>query len=129
MKKIFKTLPFFVFLTPLIAFAATFNNAAQLFDFFTGFINQYIIPFLIALAVVYFLWGAGTFIRNAEDTNARTEGKMFMIYGIIGLFVIVAFWGIVQILMNTFSINSAFPRFPSSSPTPYNDIYGNIGTF
>ena len=114
-RKIFKLGLSFGLLTPMVALAARFNDAAELLNFFTNFIRVSVIPFLIALAVIYFLWGVGKFIKNADNETERETGKKFMIYGIIGLFVIVAFWGIVQVLINTFGTDSILPSFPTTS--------------
>ena len=105
-------------LVPGIALAqfSRFSNVGELLNFFTDLIRVSIIPLLIALAVVYFLYGAGKFIRNAEDTGKREEGRQFMLYGVIALFVIVSFWGIVTLLANTFGIGigGGLPQFPSA---------------
>ncbi|OGZ04099.1 MAG: hypothetical protein A2648_02980 [Candidatus Lloydbacteria bacterium RIFCSPHIGHO2_01_FULL_41_20] len=111
-KKIFKLVLSFGLLTPIIVFAARYNNVSDLFEFFTNLINTAIIPVLVGLALVYFLWGAGLFIKNADDTSKRSEGRMFMLYGVIGLFVIIAIWGLVQVLLGTFGIPLVSPRFP-----------------
>ena len=56
----------------------------------------------IALALVYFLWGAAQFILHGGDEGKRSEGTKMMIYGIIGLFVMVSVWSLVGVLENTF---------------------------
>jgi hypothetical protein len=60
-------------------------------------INQ-LVPLLIALALVFFLWGVVTFILAAGDEDARSAGKSKMFWGIIALFVIVSVWGLVGLL-------------------------------
>ncbi|MBI2628059.1 MAG: hypothetical protein HYW71_01320 [Candidatus Niyogibacteria bacterium] len=61
-----------------------------------------IIPVLILLATVIFLWGVIQFILAADNEKEREEKKQFIIYGLIGLFVIVAVWGLVNVLLYTF---------------------------
>ena len=39
---------------------------------------------------------------NADDETARSEGKRFMIWGIIALFVIISIMAILGVLNNTF---------------------------
>ena len=60
------------------------------------------IPALMVLATVLFLWGVITYLYNADNEDKRTESRKFMIYGIIGLFVMIAAWGLVNVLYNTF---------------------------
>jgi hypothetical protein len=64
-----------------------------------------ILPLLIAIGVVVFVWGVIQFVI-ASDEEAKTTGRDRMIYGIIGLAVIIGLWGLVRIVTNTFGINN-----------------------
>jgi uncharacterized membrane protein YidH (DUF202 family) len=64
-----------------------------------------IIPLLIALGVVYFVWGVVQYMINDAE-EAKKKGKDRMIYGIIGLVVIVSVWGFVAIIAETFNVNN-----------------------
>ena len=68
------------------------------------FLNS-VVPVLIALAVVYFVWGVITFVVN-DDEEAKSKGRDRIIYGIIGLAVIIGMWGLVNLLRNTFLLNN-----------------------
>jgi peptidoglycan/LPS O-acetylase OafA/YrhL len=68
------------------------------------FLNS-IIPVLIALGVVYFVWGVISFVV-ADEEEAKSKGRDRMIYGIIGLAVIIGMWGLVNLLRNTFLLNN-----------------------
>ena len=65
-----------------------------------------IIPVLLALGVVYFVWGVVQYVI-AGGEEAKKTGKDRMIYGIIGFAVIVGLWGLVNIVVNTFNLNGA----------------------
>lgn len=65
-----------------------------------GILNA-VVPVLITLGVVYFVYGVVTYVI-ASDEEAKKTGRDRIIYGIIGLAVIVAVWGLVRILVNTF---------------------------
>lgn len=91
-------------LLPVVACAQGADPSGVNFSFFdsalgqvAGLINQ-LVPILIALALVFFLWGVVTFILAAGDEDARSAGKQKMIWGILGLFVIVSVWGLVGLL-------------------------------
>lgn len=75
---------------------------------FIANLNQAIINPLIALlfavALVVFAWGLFSFVAHANNEEARNTGKRHMLWGIVGLFVMVAVFGIIQILLNTFGI-------------------------
>lgn len=74
-----------------------------------------ILPFLIALGVVYFVWGVITYVISSDE-EAKKTGRNRMIFGIIGLVVIVGMWGLVRIITNTFDLrnttNINFPTVP-----------------
>ena len=63
---------------------------------------------LIALGVVYFLWGLATFLMNAGEAAQREEGKRRIIWGIIGLFIMISVYGIINIVVGTFGIENEY---------------------
>ena len=81
-------------------------------NYATCVIGSSVIPFLFALAVVMFIWGAVKFfIINADEEQKRAQGKQFMIWGIIALTVMLCVWGLVHILGATFHVNTdVLPR-------------------
>lgn len=66
----------------------------------TVFINP-IILFLVGLAVLYFLWGLFMFVKNQDSEDAQAEGKSHMIWGVIGVFIMFAVYGILDIITST----------------------------
>ena len=64
-------------------------------------IIQPIIGFLFALALVMFLWGIVQFISNAENEEKLSEGKEHMLWGIVGMFIMVSVFGIMNLICNT----------------------------
>jgi len=70
-----------------------------------GELLNYVIPVLVALGVVYFIWGVIMYVI-ASDEEAKKKGRDRIIFGIIGLTVIVAVWGLVNIVIDTFDIDS-----------------------
>ncbi|MEI6280395.1 MAG: pilin [bacterium] len=70
-----------------------------------------VLPVLIIVGVLYFVWGIVRYVIG-DSEEAKTKGKDGMIYGIIGLAVIIAMWGLVNIVTATLGIddsNSAAP--------------------
>jgi len=92
------------------------NNTIQGIICKAGEILAVLLPFLVALGVIIFVWGVISYVI-ASDEEAKTRGRDRMIYGIIGLAVIIALWGLVKILTNTFELNSgtefSLPVLPS----------------
>jgi hypothetical protein len=69
-----------------------------------GGILSPLVPFLVGLAVVIFIYGVITTIFS-EGGEKKEDGKKFMFWGIIGIFVMVSMWGLVTILQNTFGFS------------------------
>jgi uncharacterized membrane protein YjfL (UPF0719 family) len=66
-------------------------------------IDQSVIPLLYALAFILFLIGiVRYFFLGGEE--ARTKGKSFMLWGVIGFVVIFSVWGIVRLLLASFNL-------------------------
>lgn len=64
-----------------------------------------ILPVLVALGVVYFVWGVISYVVAGDD-EAKKKGRDKIVWGVIGLAVIVAVWGLVAILNNTFGLSN-----------------------
>ena len=77
-----------------------------------GLFNS-VIPVLIALGVVYFIWGVVQYFIGSDE-EARGKGKNRIFFGLIGLTVIVGLWGLVYIVVNTFDLNNR----SNYAPTP-----------
>jgi len=113
MKSLIKTLPF-----AAIAFSAPLFASAQTLDWFNQIATEFgeivgiLIPILIALAFLVFVWGLITFILSSGDEAAKDEGKRRMIWGVIALFVIVSIWGIIGLLQTITSTDGGAATYP-----------------
>ncbi len=63
-----------------------------------------LIGFLFALAVVYFLYGVLQFILNQDNEEAKSTGRQHMIWGVIGITIMLGVIGILNIILSTFSL-------------------------
>ncbi|MEK7621927.1 MAG: hypothetical protein AAB415_01995 [Patescibacteria group bacterium] len=61
-----------------------------------------IIYFLFALALLYFLYGVYEMIRNAESEEARKTGQQHVLWGVVGMFIMISFYGIMHLICKTF---------------------------
>jgi hypothetical protein len=77
-------------------------------DGIVGAINTIVVPVIFALAFLVFVWGVvNYFFLNSGDEKKREDGRQFMLWGIIGLVVLFSVWGLVNLLLSTFSISPA----------------------
>src|SRR3989338_3978548 len=87
---------------PLVALAQALNTASDLGSKIINIINTVLVPVLFAVAFIVFLYGAfKTFIIGANSEEVKEEGKNLMLWGLIGFFVMVSIWGLVNILTGT----------------------------
>jgi len=72
-----------------------------------------IIILLIIVATVVFIWGVLKYILAGGSEQRKKEGQSMIMWGLIGLFILVAMWGLVIILENTFGIEEGnIPKLP-----------------
>jgi hypothetical protein len=84
---------------PALAAPKNFNELIRVT--IIGGILKPLVPFLVGLAVVIFIYGVIT-IMLSEGGDKKEEGKKYMLWGIVGIFVMVSIWGLVAILQGTF---------------------------
>ena len=97
---------------------ANIGGLVSLINMASDLINR-LIPFIIALTVLVFLFGVFKFVISGGDGDSRKEAQGYMIWGIIALFVMVSVWGLVNILVRSFSLNNTTPeppRLPTATP-------------
>ncbi len=71
-----------------------------------SFIRGYVIPFILAIGFLMFVWGMfNYFIRGGANEEAKESGRSLIMYAIAGYVVILAFWGIVNILSSGIGLN------------------------
>lgn len=91
------------------AVACTAAGIGGLLCKFQQILNS-VVPVLIALGVVYFVWGVIQFMIAGGEED-KSKGRDKIIYGLIGFAVIIGLWGLVGIVVKTFGIGG------SSAPT------------
>jgi len=93
-----------VLFLPLVTNAqlATSGDAGPFQDFLINiliFINQVLIPFIIGIGFLFFVWGMFLyFIMGGADEEKKVKGRELMVNGTIGFVVIILFFGIINLL-------------------------------
>lgn len=64
-----------------------------------------LILLIFSAGLVAFMWGLYEFMQGVEEAGAREKGKQHMLWGIIGMFIMIAAKGIIVIALDTFDIN------------------------
>ena len=79
-----------------------------------GKINEQIIApiilLLFVLSLAMFFWGIADYIRGSGNEEVRKVGREHMIWGIVGIFIMVSAWAIIGILLD--SVGADMPSMP-----------------
>ena len=95
---------------PKIAYAV----ATPQLDKFIGNVDRLIVNPLItlmfAVAVVIFLYGMLEFLLESQSGEKKTSGKSHMLWGIVGITIMLAVWTLLGIVLRTFHIEGIEPE-------------------
>jgi hypothetical protein len=112
-------------LLPFVTFAAD-KDLNYVIKIVIGYLGS-AVYLILALAVVMFIWNVYKYFIAGGDEANRTEAGKYVMWSVIGFFVILSIWGLVNILLNTTKLNTDVPStgifgiFKSSqSSSPFN---------
>lgn len=72
-----------------------------------------LVVFVIGLGFFFFIYGLVKYSAAGGDSDQISEARDYIIYGVIGIAVMVSVWGLVRIVVNTF-----FPSTGSNFVVP-----------
>ncbi len=101
------------------AMSTTLNGFIGKVD--TLIINPLIV-LLFALALAYFLYGGFEFIASGANDEKKTTGKSHMLWGVLGLTIMMGVWFILGVIMSSLGITGINPeqgtvKLPAYNPT------------
>lgn len=70
-----------------------------------------IIAVLFALAMAYFIFGVVAYIWNPENEEARAKGRQGMLWGLIGMFIMVSVFGIMRFFISSIGADPALMNY------------------
>ena len=92
------------------------NNFRDIVNQIGSLIGTYVMPLLVSLALVYFLYNIAHFILNLGNEKERETFKNYSLNGILALFVLLSVWGIIGIFSTTlFNKSPVIPQFPTDA--------------
>ncbi len=91
-------------------------------DKFVHDVNQMIINpiiyVLFALAIAFFLFGVFQFLLNQDNEEKKSTGKSHMLWGIIGITIMIGVFAIMNIILRTFKIDYVQINSSNNQVTP-----------
>jgi uncharacterized membrane protein YidH (DUF202 family) len=105
------TLPFF---------ASSAFNASPLEGYISsvlGFVNGYVIPLILAIAIVCFIWGMFQyFVLGGANEEKREKGKQVAVWAVIGIVLMLSLQGIVMLLVEVLGFGGGVVAPPDINP-------------
>ena len=87
----------------MLAHAQTAERVAQNFvDKLNQVILFPLITLMMAVALVVFLYGCFEFVAGANDPGKRVQGRQHILWGIIGMLIMISAYAILSIAAGTF---------------------------
>jgi len=78
-------------------------------------VNNYIIPLLLGIAFIIFIWNAFRyFILTSNTTEGQENARYLALYGIAAFVLILSLWGIVNLVINGVFGSASDPCIPTS---------------
>ena len=106
-----------VFLMPTVTFAQALRPTSNINDVVGKVLAAFNVAIflIVSLAILTFVWNVYQYFI-VKDAENRKEAGEYVMYSVIGLFVILSFWGLVNIVSNSLNLNT----------TPGNINVGNL---
>jgi len=88
---------------------ATSGNGGPFQDLLVNilnFTNDVLIPFIIGIGFLFFVWGVFRyFIFGGANDESKEKGKSLIIYATLGFVIIIIFWGVINLLTGSTGLN------------------------
>jgi dipeptide/tripeptide permease len=102
------------------------STANELISKLTKYVIDPIILVVFALGFLVFVWGLVQFMWGMRAGEVQDEGKQHMLWGLVGMLIMVSVYGIVTLLGSTLGLTSPSTSSPQNDSTvnPYNLPFG-----
>ena len=96
------------------AYAQTFSKVAAnpaVSSFVSKIMDAVVTPLLTGLfllAGLIFIWGVFGLIAHGGDSAARETGQQHILWGVIGMFIMISAYGIIRLIGNTVGVGDPF---------------------
>lgn len=64
-----------------------------------------LITFLFFLTMLIFVWGVFGLISKGDDSTARQEGQRHILWGTVGMSIMVSVYGIIRLIGSTVGVD------------------------
>ena len=103
-----------LFLLPAVALAVNTPTNFREFGVFAVTVLQNVIAILFASLALGLLYGVLLYFANSDNEQKREEIKSYLLWGVIGVVVVMGVWGILEVLHS--SLFNGTVGIPTISP-------------
>ncbi len=96
-------------------------TASQIVERLNDLIIRPLVLLVFAAGFFLFMWGLVMFLWNSKEGEIADTGKQHMLWGVVGMFIMVSVAGIIATITGTFGINQQNATDASNAGS-----YGNI---
>jgi hypothetical protein len=89
------------------------NAASNLVGKLVAYIIDPAILIIFAAGFFMFVWGLVQFLWKLDEGGDNTTGKQHMIWGIVGMLIMVSVYGIITLINDTFDLDFNNPDVSS----------------
>jgi|SRR5665213_3622834 len=93
-------------------------NSGDLITRFGTYIVDPLLLVIFATGFFMFMWGLLQFMVNTNRGEDTSDGKRHMIYGSLGMFIMVSVYGLIALLDSTFGLNISNPTVNTNVTVP-----------
>ncbi len=109
---------------PSVSFAV--NKTLSDLTSLLGSYMQQAIYLIMAFAVLTFIWGIYNYYFKPDAD--RGEAMNYVLYGTIGFFIMLSFWGLVNIIKNTLDLDNTAPSIPVIQSLQFRSGTSGVGS-
>jgi len=98
-------------LMPVVAYAQTDKKLSDIILLIVGYIQQGLFLIMAVAVLIFVIQVVRYFVLPNEN---RKEAGMYVMYSVIGFFVIFSLWGLVSVVSSTFGIGDNSTNRPQN---------------
>lgn len=81
------------------------SGGSAVLDRIVTFVIDPAVKVVFTLGLFLFLWGIVEFLMALRSGKPSEDGKNHMVYGLVGMLIMVSVYGIISLIVNTFGID------------------------
>ncbi len=98
-----------------VALAAGGSSFRDIVTSIIHYISSRVFPLIVGITVLTFFFNLVFFIGSMNNPTEREKFRSYTVNALLGIFIMLAVWGIVGILTQTvFKTNPIIPQLPTS---------------